>query len=175
MKCPDRATIQKYADSEIMEIDIQGIRTHISQCPACKKLLLGVIKDRELVKRSLARLNPETTDPGEFKVSTRRIGTTKIDPFFKRLMISSIRIPIPLVIAVFIIFIYFALSVINTRIDDSQAQIRSLDSKKGTTLYLTGIDSVQAIDLKTDLSNYTLVESPSMFILKEKSHEELLH
>jgi hypothetical protein len=174
MKCLGRVTIQKYVDYEISEFELKGIRNHISQCAKCKKLLSEVTEDGKLAKRSLDRLNPEVTGSVEFSVASKRTGTTKREPFYKRFISSSLRIPIPLVIAISVLFVYLAVSVITTHAGNSQMPIRSQDKKKGATLYLSGIDSIQAIDLKTDLSNYTLVESPNVFILKEKNHEELL-
>jgi hypothetical protein len=167
MKCMDRKAIQEYSDSEVSEIEAKRIEGHLPECPACKKLLEKIEEEKELVRNKLSRLNPDEIHLGEFKVPEERITPKNHSLFYKKIFASTIRIPVPVGIILVLIFLGLAADVVKLRIDKAPSLIRSLDIEQGSTLFLYSADSVQAFDLKIDLSNYRPIEKSNAFVFKE--------
>jgi len=167
MKCMDRKAIQKYSDSEVSKIEATKIESHLSECPTCNDLLKKIELEKRLVRNMINQLNPDEALPGRFKVPEERIVSGHSHSFFKRIFASSIRIPVPVGIILVLIFLGLAADVIQLRIDKEPSLIRSSDIEQGSTLFLYSADSVQAFDLKIDLSNYRPIEKSNAFVFKE--------
>jgi predicted anti-sigma-YlaC factor YlaD len=167
MKCMNQITMQAYSDSEVSKTQAKKIEAHLSECLSCQKRLKRIATDKELLRNALNRLNPIGEPPRKIIFPEKPIipngRTSRIKEFFA----SSIRIPVPVGLVLLLLFLGLASYAVISQIGKTPSQFRSSNLGRRATLYIFNDNSVQAFDLKSDLSGYKPIEKSNTFILKE--------
>jgi anti-sigma factor RsiW len=136
-------------------------------CPACRERLTRLKSASEFVKGKLSHLDPATI-PAAPPLPAEKLGQPPpIRPFWRRLLASYIRVPAAALAMAGLFVVGVALGTIlksSPRAGEERWPGRRAESAQ---VSLMGNDGVQVFPVGLDLKDYTPLEHPSIFTIKE--------
>ncbi len=167
MRCLPDQLLQASIDGELPTSDSGDVDRHLKVCPACRERRAQLKSASELIKEKLSHLDPARI-PAAPPLSTEKSRQpARRSPFWRRILASNIRVPAAALAMAGLFVMGVALGTIlkgSPRAREERRPGRRVDSAQ---VSLMGIDSVQVFPVGLNLKDYTPLERPSIFTIKE--------
>lgn len=167
MRCFPDKLLQASIDGELSISDSAGLDRHLKVCPACQERLTQLKSASELVKEKLSHLHPARIPAAPpLPIATSRL-PARISPFWPRLLASSIRVPTAALAMAGLFIIGAALGAILRGSPGAREERWPGRRAVSAQVSLMGANSVQVFPVGLDLKDYSPLERPNIFTIKE--------
>ncbi|MFC2140788.1 anti-sigma factor family protein [Acidobacteriota bacterium] len=167
MKCLRKREIMGFIDKELTPKRLKKIESHLETCSQCQVQVKKAQKEIQLVRQHLQMLNPEEIKEKPIVPSFAFDGARTNKYFWKSLINTTIRVPVPALIVLVIVFLLMAAGLCLQHQRISQLKIPILANKK-TTLYIVDAlnQNIEAQSLDIDLEAFQPITNPKVYKYK---------
>jgi hypothetical protein len=163
----------EFIDKELAPKRLKKIESHLETCSQCQVQVKKAQKEIQLVRQHLQMLNPEDIKEKPIVPSIAFDGPRTKRYFWKSLIKNTIRVPVPAMIVLVIVFILMAAGLWLQHQRISQIKIPILANKK-TILYIVDVlnQNIEAQSLDIDLEAFQPINNPEVYKHKLSRREE---
>ena len=164
MKCLKKREIMEFIDKELAPKRLKKIETHLETCSPCQVQVKEAQKEIQLVRQHLQRLNPEEIKEKPIVPSFAFDRSRAKKHFWKSLINKTIRVPVPIMIVLIVVFLLLVTGLWFQHQRISQLKIPILANKK-TTLYIVDAlnQNIEAQSLDIDLEAFQPIANPKVY------------
>ena len=159
----------EFIDKELAPERLKKIASHLETCSQCHEQVKKAQKGIQVVRQHLQMLNPEEIKEKPVVPSFAFEGPQAKKHFWRGLIDTTIRVPVPAMIVLVIVFLLMAAGLWLQQQRISQLKIPILANKK-TTLYIVDAlnQNVEAQSLDIDLEAFQPITNPKVYKYKLK-------
>ena len=168
MKCLKREEIRAFIDNELSLEKRKNVEAHLSLCSPCQGILRSVQEGIECVKTGLDSLDPAAI-PRAAAVNTFRTEMKNHRIFtIRNFLFFPVKVPVYALVVLGVIILSLSIMLLSRNVIPGKFDSPERSGLKKDTLYLLCQDRVHAVPVDLDLSTFTPIKNPNIFVLSQE-------